>query len=247
MTIQKIKVVHEPSREEPFAVVCKPHGLPSAPLSEDDTENAFCYAAGLFPELYNVCGKKQVEHGLLHRLDNEAGGLLLIASTQQSYDFFLEAQKNGKFEKTYSVTCVLNKKNADSLGGFPPVPDTAETAAGQKIILTSSFRPYGEGRKQVRPVTGESGKAAEKKSCAAVYKTEIQIVDIEKTTVITRCRITAGYRHQVRCHLAWQCIPAQGDRLYNALYDGDELMQFEGSRISFPHPVTGEPVTFSIS
>jgi 23S rRNA pseudouridine1911/1915/1917 synthase len=246
MSVQKIKVVHEPSLKEPFAVVYKPHGLPSAPLSVDDKENAFCYAACLFPELYDVCGKKQIEHGLLHRLDNEACGVLLIASTQQSYDFLIEAQKNGKFEKMYSVTCVLNKKNADSLGGFPPVPDIAETAAGQEIVLTSSFRPYGEGRKQVRPVTGESGKAAGRKGGTAVYKTEIQIIDIEKTTVITHCHITAGYRHQVRCHLAWQGIPAQGDKLYNALYGGGE-MQFEGSGISFPHPITGAEVIFSIS
>jgi 23S rRNA pseudouridine1911/1915/1917 synthase len=247
MSIQKIRVVHEPSCEEPFAVVYKPHGLPSAPLSEGDKDNAFCYAAELFPELFSICGKKEIEHGLLHRLDNEASGLLLIASTQQSYDSLCEAQKNGKFEKMYSVTCRLNKKNADSLGCFPPVPDSAEPAPGQKIILTSSFRPYGEGRKQVRPVTGESGKAACRKGGMAVYKTEIKIIDIEKTTVITRCRITAGYRHQVRCHLAWQGIPALGDRLYNALHGSDELMQFEGSGISFPHPLTGVVVVYTIT
>lgn len=245
MNEDEIRILHAPTEQDPFLILYKPHGMPSAPLSPGDVNNAVSCAAALFPGLYTVRGKKEIEHGLLHRLDNDASGLLLIASTQQAYDALCESQKKGLFEKQYSVTCGLNKNNAAELGGFPPVSDKCSIVSGAKIIAESSFRPFGTGRRQVRPVTPESGTAAEKKGGNTVYRTEIEIVHIEKTVVTAFCRITAGFRHQVRCHLAWEGLPVAGDKLYNA-HCGDELiLHFEGSSLCFPHPLTGQKTLFT--
>jgi 23S rRNA pseudouridine1911/1915/1917 synthase len=244
MNTEKIKILHAPDKDDPFVILYKPHGMPSAPLSNSDNNNAFCSAAEIFPELFSVCGRKNIEYGLLHRLDNDACGLLVIASTQQAYDALYEAQKQGNFEKTYRVLCIQNKKNTTELGGFPPASSSSGIASGKQIIVESAFRPFGEGHRQVRPVTFESGKAAAKKSGSKIYRTEIEIVSVDNTIVIAMCRIKAGYRHQVRCHLAWQGLPVIGDALYNARYETGETLQFEGYGLRFPHPLTGEKIVY---
>ena len=42
--------------------------------------------------------------------------------------------------------------------------------------------------------------------------------------------ITNGFRHQVRCHLAWMGLPIIGDSLYNSNTDGEQL-KFTASKI----------------
>ena len=104
----KIKIIKEPTEELPFAVIYKPKALASAPITTDDKDNAFYQAAELFPKLLEVQGKKAIEHGLLHRLDTATDGLLLIAATQDFYDYMLCEQEEGRFIKYYKASCKLD-------------------------------------------------------------------------------------------------------------------------------------------
>ncbi|WP_296323130.1 pseudouridine synthase [Treponema sp. UBA3813] len=237
-----MNVIHEPSASSPFLVISKPAGIPSAPLFEGD-ESLLTQAIRLFPEIKNVCGKKSVEHGLIHRIDTETSGLLLIATSQESYDALLKAQKDDKFEKFYRAEIEKIPDCAGILGGFPPLPD-AFSGTETKISAESSFRTFGKGGKEVRPVTQEAGRAALKKGGNRLYKTEI-VFESEKTAL---CHITAGFRHQVRCHLAWCGFPVHGDKIYNPkarnLSSENHDMKFCACKIIFPHPLTGLPQVF---
>ena len=95
--MKKIKIIHSPTAEKPFLIIDKPRGLPSAPLSESDCNNALAQAIEDFPEIKEVKGRKAIEYGLLHRLDTVTEGLLLIATTQECYDFLMEEQQAGRF------------------------------------------------------------------------------------------------------------------------------------------------------
>jgi 23S rRNA pseudouridine1911/1915/1917 synthase len=247
MNENNIKILHIPTNEDPFVILFKPHGMPSAPLTVDDKNNALCHVADLFPEILNVHGKKEIEHGLLHRLDNDASGLLAIASTQLAYEELCKSQKDGNFEKVYSATCVQREENAALLGGFPRVPVMMNMINGEEIIIRSTFRPFGKGHRQVRPVTPKAGMSAERKSGKVIYCTKITIKNIEDAFIKVQCKITAGYRHQVRCHLAWLGLPVLGDRLYNFYFTNnkEQTLQFEGIMLSFPHPLTGKKLIFT--
>ena len=122
----KIKIISEPTYEKSFLIIYKPKNLPSAPLSKTDTDNALYQAMQLFPQIKQVKGKKEIEYGLLHRLDTATDGLLLICTSQHSYDFLIEQQNQNKFIKTYIAECDFIKDNALSLGSFPPLPENAE-------------------------------------------------------------------------------------------------------------------------
>ena len=227
----QIKIIHEPDSLKPFLIIDKPAGLPSAPLNKDDKDNAFSQAAGIFPQVLSVQGIKRVEGGLLHRLDTVTAGLMIIAADQACYDFLQEEQKEGRIKKYYRAECDIIKSE--------PVPAVPELVEGAIFNISSYFRPYGPGRKEVRPVTESSGPAALKKTGKAVlYMTNIKILKINKenNTALVECSITNGYRHQVRSHLAWAGLPIVNDPVYNTNKKSTGPIHFCASKIEFEYP-----------
>lgn len=244
----KIEIINEPNEENPFIVIYKPKGLPSAPLSKDEN-SAISQTCALFPEVKNIVGRKQIEYGLLHRIDTETDGLLLIADNQIAYDFLLNAQQSGKFVKKYSALCEYEEQYAKTMQGFPKSPFVVNDhllANPFTTTVSSSFRPYGFHRVEVRPVTKESNRAALKETNWTEYETKITLMKINDISIKATCEINKGFRHQVRCHLAWICTPVFGDKLYNPLSKENETMLFSAREIQFPHPITGENIVISL-
>lgn len=223
-------IIKEITEDKPFLIVNKPTGIPSAPLTSEDKNNAFSILAEQFPQLLEVKGRKEIEHGLLHRIDTETSGLLIIAANQDCYEKLLLLQKENKIKKYYTASCNTNSDINSSIDGFP-VPEVLFSKTTDKYFLESYFRFYGEGRKSVRPVTKNSNVAALKKLGKPVlYSTDVNVIDITNEIVKVEACITNGFRHQVRCHLAWMGLPIVGDKLYNPNASTD-LLQFCASKI----------------
>ncbi len=230
-----IEFLHEPTEEEPFAVIIKHRGIASAPLFEGDI-SAYTQAASRFPELNRVKGRKECEHGLLHRIDTDTEGLLLIASSQDFYDYMQDVQEEGNFIKSYKAICTHRVYLPE---GYPKQPYNIKNMLQNgctNIKVKSMFRPYGIKNREVRPVTSASGKAALKKAAPAWYTTDITLKQKKNNTFTADCTLSKGYRHQVRCHLSWLGFPIEGDPLYSA--QENELpaqdFKFWASKIQFP-------------
>lgn len=254
-----------------FVVVFKEAGIHSAPLQPNDTNCALLKVAEQFPEVLSVKGKKEVEGGLVHRIDQDTSGLLLIARNQGFYNHIISCQDAGLFQKGYTARCHYLPHCGELLGGFPPPPLDTQTSFPADFTLESGFRPYGSGRKQVRPVTQHSGKFSRKKAgkerkpskagegdlCLQTYSTSFQLVQVDgvqggfrheltidasdtlESAITVRATITKGYRHQVRCHLAWCGLPIIADPLYNPTTEEGQApspskMQFFATSLSFP-------------
>lgn len=250
--MQKIKIISEPTDEKPFVIIYKPQGLPSAPLKEDE-DSALTQAIELFPEIKSVSGRKKIEYGLLHRIDTQTEGLLLIAASQFFYDNLLSQQMEGKFIKTYLAGCVSTfKKYENEKIGYPPAEEKLheELTDGKTVTICSFFRNYGEGLKSVRPVTEKSGKAALKKlGNQKEYTTRIKLLSRKESLYNFECTIAFGYRHQVRCHLAWLDFPIIGDKTYNITEKNAEpnkKMLFKASGLQFINPITQKEEKFCL-
>ena len=237
--MDKISIIHSPSDKEPFIVLEKKAGIPTAPLFEGD-ESALVLAEKLFPEIKAVSGKKKIEHGLVHRIDTETEGLVLIALTQDFFDFLCEAQREGKFRKWYRAFVDSVPDITERLEGFPEHEILAES---KTVTVESQFRYFGKKNQEVRPVTENSGMAARKKCEKKIYATEISFDSAKKTAV---CMISGGFRHQVRAHLALCGIPVRGDRLYNPNFREGESLCFQAFRLEFPRQSGGGNFVFEI-
>ena len=243
--------------EDPFLVVYKPPRMHSSPLKKSAADvpmeqTLLDWCARSFPEVTAVRGRNPWEGGLLHRLDYETGGLTLVARTQTSLNAFLATQKAGRFVKEYAALAAKAEKSLPSMP-VPPFPAERLFMAENglpPVSIESAFRPYGPGRKAVRPVPlnfsgGKPGKHALKEIVldrGQPYRTEILEAKTEGELIVFRVRIRRGFRHQIRSHLAWLGYPLVND----ALYGGASRPEYPGlallaEAITFPDPLTGTP------
>ena len=109
--------------DDDILVVRKFAGLPSAPLKESETENALYYVSQKYPEVLKVKNSyKEIEGGLLHRIDTDTEGLLLFALNDFAWQNLYNQQKQNQFVKEYTAFCVKDFSNLEILKGFPEFP-----------------------------------------------------------------------------------------------------------------------------
>ena len=262
-----------------YLVVFKPRGMHGAPLAAGEEGTLLAWCAERWPELLRVRGRKAVEGGLLHRLDRDTAGLVVFAREQATCDFLLGEQERGAFLKEYEARCRDLRDDgayADlSLeAGFPPRPFRAGDSPCE---VESAFRPYGPGRRAVRPIlAATAGEVPSRLRADAAfdrgrpYRTSIQALSpilaqalspiralspSGERRILVRASLERGFRHQVRCHLAWLGLPIEGDELYPrpvAELAAEPLaaapsLALTATAVSFPDPESGMTLRYALS
>ncbi|MDR2942263.1 MAG: RNA pseudouridine synthase [Treponema sp.] len=257
MTINEPYIIDETPG---FAVVFKPPRMHSAPIArkEDGTQMTLFewFVARKNSDFKNSEFKNsdfknsaQSSVNLMHRLDFDTHGLVLFAKNAESFEFFKELQDKGGFIKEYSAICAGSVPEIDSsVPGFPPTPvlSAHEPSPEKPLVIESYFRPFGPGRKLVRPVIEDGKKHKEiAKDNGGFYRTEI--ININKNTFTIRLK--RGFRHQIRCHLCWIGFPIQNDPLYprTAEYGSVRDMALQACALFFADPLTGKQREYRIS
>ena len=179
---------------------------------------------------------------------------MLFAKDQAVYDFLVARQKAGQIIKTY---CAFVE---------PCLPGAA---VNRIAAVESQFRNFGSGAKKVAPVFPGS---RHYKKDGRLYTTVIEAVeelrlpaeklrqpddmppssadrpspvDVSASAPIrVRCRLSRGYRHQVRAHLASIGLPIVGDPLYapqrtEPAYGAENRgvsLQLYAVKLEFPDP-----------
>ena len=245
-----------------WAVVYKTPHLPTAPLRADE-RNTLVYwflhrtEVGRRSREARVHGKKEIEAGLLHRLDTDTRGLVLFAKDQAVYDFLSARQEAGQMIKTYCA--FVEQCRPDAAVNRMAVQEGI--AAKLPLALESQFRNFGPGAKRVAPVFPGS---RHYKKDGRLYTTVIEAVDMlpfsiggndtvpqtacesrpSPPVIRVRCRLSRGYRHQVRAHLAAAGLPIVGDLLYapqgaEAAHEAENTgvsLQLYAVSLAFPDP-----------
>ena len=161
---------------------------------------------------------------LVHRLDRDTGGLLLVAKTRQAAQRLGEAFKGHDVDKTYWAL----------VAGVPrPHEGTINLSIAKKMTRV------GEGEEErVVPVEGEDAKKA---------ITDYQLIEEAGTVSFLAMRPVTGRTHQLRVHAAAIGCPIVGDGKY-----GGPAARIEGvspklhlfcRSMTFPHPATGRRMT----
>jgi 23S rRNA pseudouridine1911/1915/1917 synthase len=243
------------AEERDYIVIFKPSGMHGAPLTDSESGTLLAWCAERFPDVLAVAGRKAIEGGLLHRLDRETEGLVVLARNQAFYDSLTLQQIEGLFLKEYLAMCIKRDTSVEgeNLPGFP----TAPTIASMPFVLESAFRPFGPGRRAVRPVVMDRPGGIEYPSSPGrrerdvaldqdvPYRTELlELAEIGDGRVRIRARLARGFRHQIRCHLTWIGLPIMGDRLYG--WDGahSDVLSLSAVAVSFLDPVSRLPLRY---
>lgn len=208
----ELNIIYE---DDDILIINKPQGLvvhPGDGHQNDTLVNALIYNK---KELSTVNGLNRV--GIVHRIDKDTSGLLLVCKNDYSHNFIAEQLKDHTMHREYIalVTGVI----ANNKG---------------KIIAPLARSKENRMKYEVNPVEGKE----------AITHFEV-IKRFEKYTLI-KCRLETGRTHQIRVHMDYIHHPIVGDPLYGhnncALYKKGQLLH--AYKLTFIHPKTKKEMTF---
>lgn len=210
-----VDVVYE---DDSVVVVNKAPGVvvhPGAGNPEGTLANGLVHR---YPEITGVGAPERP--GIVHRLDADTSGLLVVARTPQAYDDLVAQLASRTVERRYLAL----------------VWGTLEPRLGRIDA------PVGRSRRQpTRMTVSTSGREA-----ITDYEVEEVFTDPVEVALV-RCSLHTGRTHQIRVHLRSIGHPVVGDAQYGGVRQSLVVprLWLHAATLAFDHPVTGERLEFT--
>ncbi|MBU0540314.1 RluA family pseudouridine synthase [Patescibacteria group bacterium] len=205
-----------------WLVLDKPSGLLVHPDSTHLSNTLVDFLVDHYPPLQKI-GENPERPGIMHRLDKEVSGLMVIAKTQAAYDDLKHQFAEHSVDKTYLAL----------------VHGEMEKDFGE--IKFRIARSKTKARMAARPEHEDEGKAA---------WTHYETVTRFPGATLLKLKIFSGRTHQIRAHLLALGHPVIGDALYSLRQTDRKLkparLLLQAIEMSFTDPASGERKTFSI-
>lgn len=205
--------------EQPdFLVINKPAGLLVHHTATNPEE--ITLVNGLlhrFPDMQKIEGNERP--GIIHRIDKNTSGVLLVARNLQAHNAFTALFKERKIEKTYLAVVT----------GNPPASGRIDLAVGRHPTERHKMSTIG----------------IESRSALSFYKVQEQF----STASLLEVRIVTGRTHQVRVHCAAIGHGLLGDEVYGvkhpliarqALHAWRVTFSYQGKEFNYEAPVPSD-------
>ena len=172
-------------------VVDKPAGMATHGFSGRDLGTLANFLAAERPDLLMI-GKSRWEPGLVHRLDRETSGLVLVAKTQAAFDDLRLQFRRRQVKKKYWAL-VWGITEPEGAMAYPIAHDSRD-------------------KKRMRAISDISPRPKKQKSWAALTRFR-KLWDADGLSLL-EIEMETGVTHQIRVHLAATGHPIVGDILY---------------------------------
>ncbi len=156
-----------------------------------------------------------IRPGIVHRIDKNTSGLLIVAKTDVAHLGLAEQIKEHSFTREYEAIV---------LGRFKNLTGTVNAPIGR------------------HPVDRKKMCVTEKNSKEAVTHYEV-LQQFDKHSHI-KCILETGRTHQIRVHMAYIGHSVLGDDVYGKPYKNLEGQCLHAKKIGFIHPITKEYLEF---
>jgi 23S rRNA pseudouridine1911/1915/1917 synthase len=202
-----VRIAYE---DEHLLVVDKPAGMVVHPSAGHASGTLVHGLLG-----YAVAGGEEATRpGIVHRLDRDTSGLLVVARSDESHRRLQRLLRQRKLVREYLA---LVRGRPRSRRGRIEAPIGRDRRDPTRISLDTDTP-----REAV---------------------TSFEVVEMLPRHALMRVSLETGRTHQIRVHLAAIDLPVAGDRAYGVEGDlGLERQFLHAARLAFPHPLTGEAV-----
>ena len=229
-----IAVLHE---EGSFLVVNKPPGLVMHPGAGRDSKTLVHGLLHHLGENIEAIGDAY-RPGVVHRLDKDTSGLLVVAKTEASFrNLTKQLRPPRTMDRRYLLLCATTPKAG---------PESVIEKDGQSGVLSH----------QIARSTSHRTKMATVKSGGREAKTHWKVIEAFPNAVLIEAKLETGRTHQIRVHFQAAGAPLLGDPVYGnprrKMPRGieqavDELRRqaLHAAQLSFLHPESGKRVEFS--
>ena len=207
-----LNIVYE---DEDILVINKPSGMVVHP-SVGNTKGTLVNALINYSKLSSING--EFRPGIVHRIDKDTSGLLLVAKNDKAHLFLEEELKSHNINRTY-VALVHGVIKHDT--GEIDAPIGRDENDRKKMAVTS------------------------KNSKSAV--THFKVLNRFKNTTLVECKLETGRTHQIRVHMKYINHTIVNDPVYSRDKNIDNFGQMlHAKSISFIHPRTKEKMSFTV-
>ena len=184
----RVPIVYE---DDAVLVIDKPAGMATHGFSGRDQDTLANFLAAERPDL-SMIGKSRWEPGLVHRLDRETSGLVLVAKTQAAFDDLRLQFRQRQVKKKYWAL-VWGIADAQGSVAYPIAHDSRD-------------------KRRMRAITHVSPRSRKQKSWTALTRFR-KLWDADGLSLL-EIEMETGVTHQIRVHLAATGHPIVGDILY---------------------------------
>jgi 23S rRNA pseudouridine1911/1915/1917 synthase len=184
----ELRIIYE---DEDLLAIDKPSGITVFPEGREKKKTLIDYLLENSPNLKNV--GKPPRFGIVHRLDKETSGILLIAKNDKALKFF---------QKQFEERRVIKKYLALVVGNIKENQGRIETLIGRSP----------KNRKKQRVYLPFEPLAKEKKLREAI--TEFSVLKRFKNFTLVEAIPKTGRKHQIRVHFSNLGHPIAGDKMY---------------------------------
>ena len=215
----KIPILYE---DDSILAVDKPAGVATHGFSGRDGATLANFLAAHRPEVLPI-GKSRWEPGLVHRLDIETSGVVVIAKTQAAFEALREQFRRREVKKVYLAL----------VWGQPLDHGTIDLALAHDS---------GDRRRMV--VVRQPERSPDRRIWRAI--THYHVVASARRTSLLEVEMETGVTHQIRVHLSANGYPIVGDALYGADYSetfGLARHFLHARSLTLRHPETGKLLT----
>jgi 23S rRNA pseudouridine1911/1915/1917 synthase len=213
-------------------VVNKPAGMVTHPGAGRPGGTLAAAALAHAPEMAGVGSPRRP--GIVHRLDKDTSGLIVLAKTQAAYEGLTAQLARRTVSRRYLCLVQGSVRRPEGVVDAPIGRDP---------------------RSRVRMAIVGEGKG---KRAITRFRVLERFGSGASAVTFLECRLETGRTHQIRVHLASLGHPLLGDETYRGRRGGptgdsvlteliDQLggVALHAASLAFMHPVTGEPVSFS--
>lgn len=201
-------------QDEDLAVINKPQGLVVHPCSS--TKNG-TLVNGLLYKISDLSGiNGQLRPGIVHRLDKDTSGLLVIAKNDTAHVSLANQIKNKTCHRNYLA--ILDGNLKDDFG---------------RIETYIARDPKDRKRMSVQ----SSGKIA---------ITDYKVLERFEKNCLVEFSLKTGRTHQIRVHCKYLNHPIVGDKTYGKEVNSLAGQLLHSYKIEFRHPKTSELMTFEV-
>ena len=191
-------------------VVDKPAGQPTAPLRADESGTLAGALVGHHPELAGI-GYNAREPGLLHRLDTETSGLVVVARNAEAFEALRDALQSELLTKEYLLVCA-----SEGLPDEGTIEHPIANHPKDKKRVYVCIHPRDVMRNAPRQAL-----------------TRFEVVQRSGAYALVRATAPKAIRHQTRAHFASIEHPLIGDALYGEPSDRIARHALHASRVAF--------------
>lgn len=205
--------------QDEHLVVCnKPAGLTVHPCPSCPEQTLVQRILARFPQLGKIEGQRP---GIVHRLDKDTSGLLVVALTEPDRLSLSQAFAERQVHKEYLAL----------VAGLPPLNGQCLEPVGRHPTAKVKMAVVPENR---------GGRNAHTE-WRRLWHTE------DSGVSLLAVRIHTGRTHQIRVHMAHLGYPLLGDRLYapKAVQAMAPRQMLHAWRLTFTHPVSNEAMSFA--